>query len=299
MTAVSRAPPSHRQQHQPGGLHQAGGRCGSWNKLCDDDNDDPLADRRGPCMCILTLFLRMQQWFEAHRGHNQLGIRGCLVLLQAVLTASLMLRVEVFAELPVTLACQLVTSLSLLIHWRTGYSGCFVLRACMSFVRCVNCLYWSICGRVWLSERCEVEGWWDVREPLRILHVAAAVRQLANGISLMLQHHGPQCGVSERRGHPQLLYRGIIRCTGVFVQFPLGVVKLTALEATRFERDPWEVVVNFSRSIVAVLESFSLWEQWRTAGARPSTLSRASAAGRMPLLLDTAAVGPAGRKRAA
>eukprot|EP00927_Polykrikos_kofoidii_P037828 TRINITY_DN32033_c0_g1_i1.p1 TRINITY_DN32033_c0_g1~~TRINITY_DN32033_c0_g1_i1.p1 ORF type:complete len:238 (-),score=32.06 TRINITY_DN32033_c0_g1_i1:118-831(-) len=206
-------------------------------------------------------------WLTANRGHAQLGARGFLVLCQAILTCCIIVFGDFFPQVPVTATCQLLSATTLFVQWRTGSPIMFLARACCSFVRFLVLVHWATCGRRWLWESCVEEGWSDVRAPFRVVAVIAALRQLANGLSLVLQFALPERGVSQQHGNEQLLYRGCVRLSGFVLQLTRGLLKLTILQNTTFERSTVEVAVNFARCVIIPLEAASLWRQWYTSGA--------------------------------
>jgi hypothetical protein len=120
-----------------------------------------------------------------HKGNNNLLIRGMVAFGQAAVTSVV---IEYEVDLPhktVLIICQLIAALSLVYQWKTGSPNMFIVRACTSWLRCLNILHLLSCGRRWPGVECITEGWSDERQTFRIIHCFAAFRMFCNGISLI------------------------------------------------------------------------------------------------------------------
>ena len=101
-----------------------------------------------------------------------------------------------------------------------------------------------------------VEAVNDPRHTLRSIHTVAAVCQVLNGLSLLLQFQFPTSGVG-KRGNEQLFYRGVLRLAFIPLHFVRGVVKLGSLDGTAYEVSPVEAGVHFLRAYLFI--PFSAW----------------------------------------
>lgn len=207
-------------------------------------------------------------WVKAHKGHNQLVIRAYLAFCQALLSLMVNLDGEGahFAPMWGVMICQLGSSATLFSQWRTAAPQMFLARAFCNILLAVLCGYWTACGRVWWWEQCNTAGLHDERSLFRALAAAASVRFVLIATSLTLQFWFPQRGITAHHGNEQLWYRAWLKLAGLAIQLPRGVLKLTVLAGTAFERPLSESIVNFSRCAVIVVQAWSLWEQWRTSG---------------------------------
>ena len=126
----------------------------------------------------------------------------------------------------------------------------FLVRAFTSIIRFAILVDLSICGRVLPGEGCATNGFYDERRQFRIIHAIAALRMLANSISLVCQYRYKDrslCG----RGNEQLFFRGIIKACGIPLQMLRGLLKFNLI-GTEFERLPIESTINFIRGAFVI-----------------------------------------------
>lgn len=199
----------------------------------------------------------------AAKGHRNVGYRSGLVFTNAMLTSVLIaFDIAVPLQSPLIML-QLFSSLTLYVQWKTGRPSMFIYRGCSSLVQASIMFYGSACGRRWPNEDCSVSAWTnDITQPLRILSVIAALRQVANGISLFLHWKYPH-RMFAGRGNEQLFWRGSIQLTGVPIHICRAVYKLTVLPGTKYELPHVEIVMNFLRAFGPLLfSSITLFNQW-------------------------------------
>jgi len=206
------------------------------------------------------------EYIDAHSGHRNLLIRSVMALLNAMLTLFLVVyEIDMVHKLPLLL-CQLGSAAALYWQWRMDSAAMFLVRAALSFFRVILSVHLAACGRVPGLDTCDETAWDDLRRPLRLLHILAAVRMASNGLSLCLQYANPGRGRTQGYGDEQLLYRGVIRATGVPLYLSRVLAKM-ALAGTEWERLPLELAVDFMRCLVVVpIQSWSLVHQWRYSG---------------------------------
>jgi len=198
----------------------------------------------------------------AHKGHRNLLIRGLATLGNAILTGVVLGYGIDIPHQSLFLICQLGSAATLIFQWRTGRPSMFVCRGFCSFLTAIIGAHVAVCGRRWPGEECDDKGWTDIRLVFRILHIAAALRMTMNGTSLFLQFRYPH-RMFLSHGNEQLFYRGCIQATGVPINIMRGVLKVSILTGTEFERLPVEVAVNFIRAFVTIpISSGSLFSQW-------------------------------------
>ena len=233
---------------------------------------------KAPCLCFSQLpdcgvftWSGILHWIEAgkHKGHWQLGVRACTALCQFILTIILYVN-EIDQPHMLTLAmCQLGSSLSCAHQCVTGKSINFLARAFFSFVRLGLATHLSICGRRYLTEECDIEGWNDVRRPFRVLALVAAGRMSMNALSLILHYLYPKAGVTADTGNEQLYYRGLVRALGTPLHLLRGGLKITLLTGTSFERTNLEIAINFVRALAIIpVASWSLLYQYEDTGSK-------------------------------
>uniref|UniRef100_A0A7S3NI18 Uncharacterized protein n=1 Tax=Aureoumbra lagunensis TaxID=44058 RepID=A0A7S3NI18_9STRA len=213
------------------------------------------------------------------KGHKQLGLRGLVVMAQAILSLSLALSGIDEAHTWLFALCQLVSSGSLFAQFITASDFCFVIRAMASFGRVVLSFHLATCGRFWPHQRCDTSPWRlkDIRIPFRILHFCAATRFFLNGTSLMAQFAAPSLRTQPFRGHDELRRRSIIRATGIPLHVCRGILKILLLTDTRYQRATLEITINFLRALILIpISTWSLYYQWLTPPNRFATSSAAA-----------------------
>eukprot|EP00747_Dinoflagellata_sp_TGD_P017774 gnl/TRDRNA2_/TRDRNA2_126042_c0_seq2.p1 gnl/TRDRNA2_/TRDRNA2_126042_c0~~gnl/TRDRNA2_/TRDRNA2_126042_c0_seq2.p1 ORF type:complete len:637 (-),score=59.36 gnl/TRDRNA2_/TRDRNA2_126042_c0_seq2:63-1973(-) len=196
-----------------------------------------------------------------HKGHRNLMIRCIITFAQACLTFWLIVYGIDIPHQIFHIACQLASSATLFVQWRVGNPKMFILRGSANFVRSILALHAAACGRKWPHEGCVDEAWSDFRQPFRVLALIGAIRFFMNGMSLCCQYkfaHRMLMG----RGHEQLFYRGSVQAIGLPLSLAMGILKLTELADTKYERLPIEIAVNFLRCLLVPVAAGSLFHQW-------------------------------------
>lgn len=205
------------------------------------------------------------------KGHRNLGIRGGTTICQGLLT---LINISYEVNLPIDTImaiCQFWAGTTLIVQWRTANPKMFIARAIPSYIRCVLSFYAAGCGRRYLWDECNVEGWSDARTVFRVLHCFAAVRFFLNGLSLTLQYRYPKAGVGQH-GNEQLFYRGCVRLAGIPLHLFRAFLKLGELPDTKWERQPVEIFVNLTRALIVIpVAAWSLLNQWATSGSGKKT----------------------------
>mmetsp|Transcript_37470 Transcript_37470/g.75919 ORF Transcript_37470/g.75919 Transcript_37470/m.75919 type:complete len:284 (-) Transcript_37470:106-957(-) len=230
-----------------------------------DSKRDELPD------CGVFTWSAILHWIKTGqlKGHWQLGVRACTALCQCILTIVLFVN-GIDQPHTLTLAmCQMGSSISCAHQFKTGKSINFLARAFFSIVRVGLSTHLSICGRRYLTEECDNEGWSDVRTPFRALALVAAGRMVMNTVSLVLHYVHPTAGVTPNTGNEQLFYRGLVRALGTPLHLLRGGLKILLLTGTSFQRTDLEITINFVRALAVIpVASWSLMYQYRDTGSK-------------------------------
>lgn len=201
-------------------------------------------------------------------GHYQLAVRSVIAMLQALITLVLVLHGIDSLNFSCLAVCQVWSSATLFYQWRTGSKWMFVARAIPSLIRVGLLIHVANCGQSYSEDPLACgPAWHDVRSPLRVLHLLAAMRMAANAASLILQFTMPH-RVDNKHGHEQLWYRSLIRASGIVIHGLRGALKLTLLVHTDYERSDVEVGSNFLRCLLIGISAWSLYNQWQSSGAK-------------------------------
>lgn len=204
---------------------------------------------------------------KAHAGHRNLAIRACTSLGQGVVSVWL-ISSDVKDQLIPVAIFQFCSSMTLAFQFRTGNPLMFVLRGCCSWGICICAIHAAACGKTWPwgeDVQCVTAAWHDIREPLRVLHVLAAVRVFFNGLSLFCQFKFPTV-MFLGHGNIQLFCRGCCQMSGLLIHVPRYILKRTQLDGTKFERKMQEEMAHFFRCLFIFCSALSLWHQWWNTG---------------------------------
>mmetsp|Transcript_134870 Transcript_134870/g.247866 ORF Transcript_134870/g.247866 Transcript_134870/m.247866 type:complete len:350 (-) Transcript_134870:48-1097(-) len=198
---------------------------------------------------------------QAHKGHRNLFIRGCCAACQMLISIWLAQNSE---PTYVVAVFQGIGSLTLFMQWRKGNPLMFLARGCCSWALCFVSIYAASCGsRKWPGD-CGQKAWRDDRVILRILHIIAAVRVFANGLSLFCQFMFPH-RMFLGHGNEQLFYRGCIQATGVIIHIARFVRKTA--QSDQFKQPREDLIGHWLRTLFIAISSWSLFHQWWHTGA--------------------------------
>mmetsp|Transcript_90534 Transcript_90534/g.174297 ORF Transcript_90534/g.174297 Transcript_90534/m.174297 type:complete len:392 (+) Transcript_90534:70-1245(+) len=202
------------------------------------------------------------KWHLEHKGHRNLFVRGLASLGNALLTGCVLGHGIDIPHQSLFFVFQLASASTLLIQWRTARPSMFLWRGCSSLLMAIISFHLSVCGQRWPGDGCVDVAWTDIRQVFRILHVFNSLQLVLNGLSCFLQYRYPH-RMFASHGNEQLFYRGCIQATGVPINMLRGILKISMLTGTKYERLPFEVAVNFLRAFVTIpFSSGSLFNQW-------------------------------------
>eukprot|EP00401_Gymnodinium_catenatum_P016364 CAMPEP_0117620094 /NCGR_PEP_ID=MMETSP0784-20121206/86953_1 /TAXON_ID=39447 /ORGANISM="" /LENGTH=517 /DNA_ID=CAMNT_0005424001 /DNA_START=1 /DNA_END=1554 /DNA_ORIENTATION=- len=206
-------------------------------------------------------------YLEPHKGNRNLLLRSGVHFMHAIVTCWLVgYGIDVPHTLPLA-CCQAVAAMAILQQWRTDTTRMHLLRATASVVRAALLVHAATCGRAWLWEACDLNGWSDARETSRRLTCLAAFLMMLNGLSLFLQYKYPEKGVTAHHGTDQLFVRGWIRLLCIPLNAAFATTKLTDLSGTPWQRLPVEITSDLFRVLLLnPIETLSLFHQWRYTG---------------------------------
>jgi hypothetical protein len=206
-------------------------------------------------------------YVEPHKGDRNLLIRSVFESLQLFLTFWLIcFRIDTFHN-SVQGFCEISTAVALLVQWRADHASTHYVRAFVSFLTVPSFVHLGICGYGWPWDGCDADAWSDMRRPYRNLMLLAAVRMLANGISLVCQNAYPARGVTATYGNEQLFFRSLIRASGIPLYASITLQAFTEFNGTKWQRPAIEIVINLIRAcLILPILTMSLIHQWRYTG---------------------------------
>lgn len=223
-------------------------------------------------------------WVEPNKGDRNMLIRSVMEFAQMFFSVWLVCyRIDTF-HMILQGMCELVTSMALFYQWKYDHASTHYVRAFVSLTLFPSFLHLGLCGHgTWPWDHCDTNGWSDIRRPFRALMFLAAIRMLLNAVSLVCQNLYPRRGVTPNYGHEQLLFRSIIRFSGIPLYLAITMQALADFEGTEWERAPLELVVQLIRALVILpILCCSLAHQWRFTGTdhggRSSITAKSAAA---------------------
>mmetsp|Transcript_35311 Transcript_35311/g.74825 ORF Transcript_35311/g.74825 Transcript_35311/m.74825 type:complete len:238 (-) Transcript_35311:103-816(-) len=139
-----------------------------------------------------------------------------------------------------------------------------LVRTVTSLLRAYSQAHLGLCGRRWVWEDCDAEGFEGLRIGTRVASFFACAQLIGNAACLSLQFCFPQSGISSRTGNRYLFWRGVCQATAAPIQAFRGIFKVAAFGDER-EVEDW--VVNLIRGFVLIpIASWSLLRQYFTTG---------------------------------
>mmetsp|Transcript_40642 Transcript_40642/g.106825 ORF Transcript_40642/g.106825 Transcript_40642/m.106825 type:complete len:259 (+) Transcript_40642:57-833(+) len=208
------------------------------------------------------------KWVRTARGSVQLAVRGCVGIGQGILDVLLLSNEVDLPHVPFVLVAHFCSTLSFFHQWRSGDPKMFLVRAGASLLRVGVQFHTAVCGRTWPADGCDLDGWSDIRLPLRIAACAAGSQLIGNALWLILHYLYPASGVTATTGCRFLWWRGVWRIILCVINLFRGSYKIDVyLTSTTVYRGPVEISVNFLRGgMLTPVAVWSLLRQYQTTG---------------------------------